>query len=479
LKDPVLKKVISKRQTKMKKRDVQERIKGFEEVALGYSEEEAVEEAKRCLDCKKPLCVSGCPVEINIPGFIKAIKKRDYKGSLRVLKEKNSLPAVCGRVCPQEDQCEKACILNKKGNPINIGALERFAADHGKETGKTDTYPSKARRKTHEARRSKVAVIGAGPSGLTCAADLAKMGYKVTVFESLHEAGGVLVYGIPDFRLPGSIMEEEVGFIRSLGVEIKLNTVVGKSVSIEKLRKDGYRSFFIGTGAGLPYFLGIEGENLNGVYSANEFLTRVNLMKAYMFPEYDTPVRIGNNIAVIGAGNVAMDSARCAKRLGAKNVTIIYRRTEKEMPARREEIENAKEEGIKFELLTSPLKIFGTDDGWVRSMECQRNKLGDPDSSGRRRPVPIEGEILNIGVDTVICAIGQGPNPLLISTMPELKKNKKGAIDANVETGATSMEDVFAGGDIVTGAATVIQAMGAGKRAARTIDGYIKSKYGN
>ena len=448
----------------MKKQDPKVRSSNFNEVALGFTKEEAMKEAKRCLFCKKQKCVLGCPVEIDIPGFIAKIKEGDFKGASNVLKEKNSLPAVCGRVCPQEDQCEKECVLGKKGKPIDIGALERFGAEFG-EKPKT----SKPKRQNGP----KVAIVGAGPAGLTVGADLAKMGYSVTLFESLHKSGGVLIYGIPNFRLPKDIIDIEVEYILSLGVELKVNTVVGKSVTLEGLRKEGFKAFFIGTGAGLPYFMGIDGENLNGVYSANEFLTRVNLMKAYLFPEYDTPVKVGKRVGVVGAGNVAMDSARSALRLGADEVSIIYRRSEREMPARFDEIENAKEEGIKFELLTNPTRILGTKDGWVESVECIRNELGAPDDSGRRRPVPIKGSEFTMKIDTIVCAIGQGPNPLLLSTLPDLKLTKKGNIVVD-ESGKTSLPDVWAGGDIVTGAATVIEAMGAGKKTARSIDEYLK-----
>jgi len=454
----------------MREQSVKDRIKNFEEVALGCTEEEAVKEAARCLNCKKPLCVSGCPVEINIPGFIIAIKDKKFDDAIRILREKNSLPAVCGRVCPQEDQCEKMCILGKKQKAINIGALERFAADweinHAKGKIKKASTPKPT--------GQKVAVVGSGPAGLTCAADLAKMGYAVTIFESLHKPGGVLVYGIPNFRLPKTIIDIEVDYIKNLGVKLDYNMVIGKSITIDKLREKGFKAFFVGTGAGLPYFLGIDGEDYNGVYSANEFLTRINLMKAYLFPEYDTPVVTGKKVAVIGAGNVAIDSARCAKRLGAQEVTIVYRRTEAEMPARADEIEHAKEEGIKFDLLVSPIKIFGDDNGWVTGMECLKNSLGEPDASGRRRPVPVEGSNFHLDVDTVVCAIGQGPNPLLLSTIKDLKLTKKKNIDADHNTGVTSLSDIFAGGDIVTGAATVIEAMGAGKRAARSMDAYLK-----
>ncbi len=452
----------------MQEQRSKERIKNFDEVALGYTEKEAVSEASRCLICKKPLCVSGCPVEIDIPGFIKAIRDKKFTEAAKILKEKNSLPAVCGRVCPQEDQCEKMCVLGKKGKAIDIGALERFAADWEIRKGLSN-------KELRIKKGKKAAIIGSGPAGLTCAADLAKMGYDATIFESLHKPGGVLVYGIPNFRLPKDIIDIEVDYIKSLGVNLKVNIVIGKSVGMDGLREMGFKAFFIGTGAGLPYFLGIEGESLNGVYSANEFLTRINLMKAYLFPQYDTPVKIGNKVAVIGAGNVAVDSARCARRLGAEEVVIVYRRGESEMPARAAEIEHAKEEGIKFELLTNPIRVFGDTDGWVKGMECLRNSLGEPDSSGRRRPRPIKGSEFKMDVDTVVCAIGQGPNPLLVSTIKDLRLTKRKNIDADHATGATSVKDIFAGGDIVTGAATVIEAMGAGKHAARSIDRYLKS----
>ena len=454
-------------QTAMKKQSPEKRTKNFEEVALGLTEKEALIEAKNCLNCKKAKCIAGCPVEIDIPGFISLIKEKKYNDTIKKIKEKNNLPLVCGRVCPQEDQCEKACILFKKGKPIRIGYLERFAADYGM---RNTVYG--IRNTVYGIRNTKIAIIGSGPAGLTCSADLAKMGYSVTLFESLHKPGGVLVYGIPEFRLPKKIVEYEVDYIRSLGVNIEPNVIAGKTVTLDDLRKDGFQAFFIGSGAGLPYFLGIDGENLNGVYSANEFLTRINLMKAYLFPEYDTPVNIGERVGVIGGGNVAMDSARCAKRLGAKEVVIIYRRTENEMPARIEEIENAKEEGIKLELLTNPTRIFGKD-GWIQEIECIRNSLGSPDASGRRRPVPIEGSNFKMKLQTLICAIGQGPNPLLLSTIPDLKLNKRGYIEAT-EDGVTSIPDVFAGGDIVTGTATVIKAMGAAKHAAQSIDRYLR-----
>jgi glutamate synthase (NADPH/NADH) small chain len=454
----------------MREQDPKERIKNFNEVPYGYSKEEAVEEASRCLQCPNQPCVEGCPAEVDIPGFILAIKEGRFLESLQINRRTNSLPAVCGRVCPQEDQCEEKCVLLKTGKPINIGALERFAADFEK------TLDEKAPTKPPtQKKEEKVAVIGAGPAGLTCAADLAKMGYRVTIFEGLHKPGGVLTYGIPEFRLPKSIVQEEVKEIEELGVEVRLNYLIGRTKTIEVLRKDGFKAFFIASGAGLPYFMGIEGENLNGVYSANEFLTRVNLMKAYRFPEYDTPVNVGKRVAVIGAGNVAMDSARSALRLGSEKVLIVYRRTEKEMPARIDEIHHAQEEGIEFHLLTAPIKILGDEKGDIKKMVCIKNELGSPDDSGRRRPVPIEGSEFEMDIDTVICAIGNGPNPLLLDTIGGLKLGRKGNIEAD-EAGQTNIEDIFAGGDIVTGSATVIAAMGAGKGSARAIDKYLKSK---
>ena len=459
----------------MKKQSAKERIENFNEVALGLSEEEVLKEAKSCLGCKKATCIAGCPVEIDIPAFIGLIKEKRYDAAIKKIKEKNNLPAICGRVCPQEDQCEKTCVLSKKGKTVRIGYLERFVADWEMEN-KLDTRIN-TNKNTNKHRDAKVAVIGAGPAGLTCSADLVRMGYDVTLFESLHKPGGVLVYGIPEFRLPKAIVDYEVDNIRSLGVTMETNAIVGKTVTLDDLRKEGFRAFFIASGAGLPYFMGIPGENLNGVYSANEFLTRTNLMKAYRFPEYDTPVSVGKRVGVIGGGNVAMDSARCAKRLGAKEVIIIYRRTEAEMPARTEEIENAKEEGIQFDLLTNPLSIFG-EGGWIREAECIRNSLGEPDASGRRRPVPIKGSEFKMKLDTLVCAIGQGPNPLLLSTIAGLKLTRKGNIEAD-EEGITSLPDVFAGGDIVTGAATVISAMGAAKKAARAIDRYLRGHAGS
>lgn len=449
------------------KQDPKARGKNFEEVALGYTPEQALAEASRCLNCKKPFCVQGCPVEVNIPEFIAKIKEGDYLGAAAKIKEKNSLPAICGRVCPQETQCESLCVLGKKGEPVAIGALERFVADREAAEAKGKPAPVKK-------VNCKAAVIGAGPAGLTCAADLALQGFEVTIFESLHEAGGVLQYGIPQFRLPKNIVNREVDYIKSLGVRIETSVLVGQTITIEELKAQGYDTFFIGTGAGLPYFLNIPGENLNGVYSANEFLTRVNLMKAYRFPDYDTPVRVGERVAVVGGGNVAMDAARTSLRLGAKEVYIVYRRSRAELPARHEEIENAEEEGIIFKLLNNPTRIIGNDQGEVTAIECIRMELGEPDASGRRKPVPVPDSEFQFPVDNVIVAIGQGPNPILLRNTPGLTLNKRGYIEADPETLETSMPGVFAGGDIVTGAATVIAAMGAGKKAARQMVEYCR-----
>ncbi len=450
--------------------DAQERVENFNEVALGYTEDMAVAEAQRCLECKKAPCRQGCPVEIDIPAFIARIKEKDFDGAINKIKEKNSLPAICGRVCPQESQCEKYCIMGKKHEPVAIGRLERFAADHQIAKGKapdTQKAPSSG---------FKVAVVGAGPAGLTAAADLALLGHQVTVYEALHVAGGVLMYGIPEFRLPKDIVQREIEAIRELGVEIHTNAVIGKLETVDELLDRGFDAVFIGTGAGLPYFMGIPGENLLGVYSANEFLTRTNLMKAYLFPQYDTPIKVGKRVAVTGAGNVAMDAARTALRLGAEKSYIVYRRSAAEMPARREEIEHAEEEGVEFRLLTSPVEIHGNEQGFVTGMTCQRYELGEPDASGRRRPVPIPDSEYHMEIDTVIIAIGQGPNPLVLDTTPGLELTRWGTIDADQQTGITSREGVFAGGDIVTGAATVILAMGAGKKAAKAIDAYLKKK---
>lgn len=447
---------------------VEKRIRNFSEVALGYDEQTAIAEAKRCIQCKNPRCVQGCPVGIDIPQFIQKIAEGDFQSSIEILKDKNSLPAICGRVCPQEDQCEKLCVVGIKNEPVAIGRLERFAADWERANVKPKG------KKVTEGK--KVAIVGSGPAGLTCAGELAKMGYKVTIFEAFHQPGGVLMYGIPEFRLPKKIVEEEINSLLDLGVELKTNVVIGQTITIEELFAEGYEAVFIGSGAGLPYFLNIPGENLNGVYSANEFLTRVNLMRAYLHPDWHTPIKVGKKVAVVGAGNVAMDAARTAKRLGAEEVYIVYRRSEEEMPAREEEVHHAKEEGIIFKLLTNPVEILGNEEGWVTGLKCVKMELGEPDSSGRRRPIPIEGSDFQLDVDGVIIAVGQGPNPLIPRSTPNLKTSKWGNIIADELTGKTSMEGVFAGGDVVTGAATVIKAMGAGKNAAIAIDQYLKNK---
>lgn len=453
----------------MPEQDPNTRNQNFLEVALGYTEEMAKEEAQRCLQCKHKPCIKGCPVNVQIPEFIKLVAEGDFEGAYRKVKETNALPAICGRVCPQETQCEQLCVRAKKGEPVGIGRLERFVADWHMKNGKDEIIKA-------EPIGKKVAVIGAGPAGLTCAGDLAKLGYDVTIFEAFHTPGGVLMYGIPEFRLPKEIVQKEIDTLKEMGVDIQTNMVIGKVYSIEELMAEGFEAVFIGSGAGLPSFLNIPGENLNGVYSANEFLTRINLMKAYKFPECDTPVRVGKKVAVIGGGNVAMDAARSAKRLGAEEVYIIYRRSEAEMPARLEEIHHAKEEGIQFKLLTNPKQILGTDDGWVRAIECVEMELGEPDASGRRRPIPKEGSEHEVEVQTVVIAIGQSPNPLIKSTTKGLETHKWGGIITDEETGATSIKGVYAGGDAVTGAATVILAMGAGKTAAKSIHEYLQSK---
>jgi glutamate synthase (NADPH/NADH) small chain len=460
---------MSLKKVKIPEQEPNVRNKNFLEVALGYTEDMAVEEANRCLQCKNKPCIAGCPVNVKIPEFIKLVAERNFEGAYDKIKETNGLPAICGRVCPQESQCEKLCVRAKKGEAVGIGRLERFVADW---------YMANKQPKQEniEKKSKKVAVIGSGPSSLTCAGDLAKMGYDVTMFEAFHAPGGVLMYGIPEFRLPKALVQKEIDTVRQLGVEIKTNMVIGKVLSLDELKAEGYESIFIGTGAGLPSFMNIPGENLNGVYSANEFLTRINLMKAYKFPECDTPIKIGKNVAVVGGGNVAMDAARSAKRLGAENVYIIYRRSEAEMPARLEEVHHAKEEGIIFKILTNPTKIIGTDDGWVKAMECVEMELGEPDASGRRRPFVKTGSEHVVDVETVVIAIGQSPNPLIKSTTPGLETQKWGGIIADEETGKTSIEGVYAGGDAVTGAATVILAMGAGKKAAKAIDEYLSKK---
>jgi len=437
------------------------RAKNFNEVALGYSAETAIEEANRCIQCKNAKCIEGCPVGIAIPKFVKQIAEGNFSESAKILKETNTLPAICGRVCPQESQCESKCILGVKGEPVAIGRLERFAADYEMANGN-----SKYEKTASTGKR--VAIIGAGPAGLSCAAELARAGHAVTVFEALHVPGGVLMYGIPEFRLPKSIVQQEINNLKEMGVEILVNQVVGKVTSVQELLENGYDAVFLGTGAGLPYFMNIPGENLNGVYSANEFLTRSNLMKAYDFPNNATPVKVGDQVAVLGGGNVAMDAARTAYRLGAKDVYIVYRRSMNELPARAEEVHHAEEEGIQFKILTNPIAINGDENGNVKSMTCLKYELGEPDASGRRRPVPIEG--------SVVVSIGQGPNPLVTTTTPGLELNKWGNIVADEQTMATSIPGVYAGGDIVTGAATVILAMGAGKTAAASINEYLKTK---
>lgn len=450
----------------VREQDPNQRNKNFEEVCYGYNHEEAVEEAKRCLNCKVPQCVKGCPVSVDIPAFVHEIAEDNPKAAAMELSKHTALPAVCGRVCPQESQCEKYCVLGKKGDSVSIGKLERYAADYARENH-IQTIEAEA------PNGHKVAVVGAGPAGITVAGELVKKGYDVTVFESLQQPGGVLVYGIPQFRLPDSVVASEVEKLKDLGVKFETNTIVGRTMSLDGIRNEGYEAIFLGTGAGLPRFMDIPGENYNGVFSANEFLTRTNLMHAYE-AGYDTPIIAGRKTAVIGGGNVAMDAARVAKRLGA-DVTIVYRRTEKELPARAEEVHHAKEEGIHFHFLTSPVEIHADDDGWVTSMTLRPMELGEPDESGRRRPVPKEGEDFDVEVDTVIMALGTNPNPLITATNPDIETNKKQGIVITDE-GQSSVEDVFAGGDAVTGAATVILAMGAGKQAAKGIDEYIKNK---
>lgn len=460
---------MSLNKTKMPEQNPNERNKNFLEVALGYTDEMAKEEAERCLQCKTKPCVQGCPVNVQIPEFIKLVAEGNFNEAYEKVTETNSLPAICGRVCPQESQCEMYCVRGKKGESVAIGRLERFVSDW---------YMKNKEPNVKEVSKlgKKVAVVGSGPSGLTCAGDLAKLGYDVTIFEAFHVPGGVLMYGIPEFRLPKALVQKEIDTVKKLGVEIKTNMVIGKVLSLDELIEEGYEAIFIGSGAGLPSFMGIPGENLNGVYSANEFLTRINLMKAYQFPNCDTPVKVGKNVAVVGGGNVAMDAARSAKRLGAENVYIVYRRSENEMPARLEEVHHAKEEGIILKLLTNPTKIIGTDDGWVKGMECVEMELGEPDSSGRRKPVVKQGSEFVLDVETVIIAIGQSPNPLITSTTAGLNTQKWGGIIVEEETGATSKDGVYAGGDAVTGAATVILAMGAGKKAAKAIDSYLQGK---
>lgn len=453
----------------VREQDPKVRATNFEEVCLGYNKEEAMEEAARCLSCKNAKCVQGCPVNIDIPAFIHQVKEGNFEEAYKVIGKSSALPAVCGRVCPQETQCEGKCIRGIKGEPVSIGKLERFVADWAKENGIKPEAP--ATKNGH-----KIAVIGSGPSGLTCAGDLAKMGYDVTIFEALHQPGGVLVYGIPEFRLPkDKVVKEEVENVKSLGVTINTNVIIGKSTTVDELlENEGFEAVFIGSGAGLPMFMGIPGEVSNGVFSANEYLTRSNLMKAFR-EDYDTPIVTGKKVVVVGGGNVAMDAARTALRLGAE-VHIVYRRSEEELPARREEVHHAKEEGVIFDLLTNPTEILADENGWVKGIRCVHMELGEPDASGRRRPVVIEGSEFEMEADTVIMSLGTSPNPLISSTTIGLDVNRRKCIIADEETGATSKEGVYAGGDAVTGAATVILAMGAGKAAAKGIDEFIKNK---
>ncbi|OIP26180.1 MAG: glutamate synthase (NADPH), homotetrameric [Chloroflexi bacterium CG15_BIG_FIL_POST_REV_8_21_14_020_46_15] len=454
----------------MPKQEVAVRRRNFNEVALGYREQQAVEEASRCIQCKKPNCITGCPVGVNIPEFIRAVREGDMPEAVRIIKSTNSLPAITGRVCPQETQCEMVCALNKKGAPIAVGRLERYVADW--ERSHPEIEERQKKRVTFNGK--KVAIVGSGPAGLTCAADLAKLGYEVTIFEALHVAGGVLMYGIPEFRLPKDVVQAEVDYVKSLGVEIKLDHVIGKIATVDELLQNGYDAVFLSPGAGAPMFLNIPGENLSGIYSANEFLTRTNLMKAYRFPEYDTPIKVGRNVAVIGGGNVAMDASRCALRLGAEGVHLIYRRSEVEMPARAEERENAKEEGVIFKLLTNPSRFIEDESGKVKAVECYEMELGEPDESGRRRPIQKPGTEFTMPVDTVIVALGTSPNPIIPSTTKGLEVTKWGTVKADEDNGRTSKGRVWCGGDMATGAATVISAMGAGKRAAADINTYFE-----
>ncbi len=460
---------IQKESVEMPKQKPEVRRHNFNEVALGYTEEQALAEANRCLQCPQPKCIQGCLVEIEIPAFIKLLREKKFDEAIKKIKEKNSLPAICGRVCPQEEQCQKTCVIGKIAEPVSIGRLERFLADwERKKSSQNPERPSPTGKK--------VAVIGAGPAGLTAAADLAKLGHEVVIFEALHLPGGVLVYGIPEFRLPKGIVQAEAEYVAKLGAEIRTSCLVGRTYTIPELLKNGFDAVFIGSGAGLPEFMGVPGENLGGIYSANEFLIRVNLMKSYAFPEYDTPIRIGKHVAVIGGGNVAMDSARSALRLGAEEVCIVYRRSREELPARDEEIVNAEEEGIVCKFLAAPVRFIGDEKGWVKAMECICMELGPPDESGRRRPCRVEGSEFSMDVDCVIVAIGRTPNPIIQRTTEGLETAKDGTIVAKDESGKTSIEGVYAGGDIVTGEATVISAMGAGKKAARAIHEYLTKK---
>jgi glutamate synthase (NADPH/NADH) small chain len=459
---------IKKEAIEMPKQKPKVRVKNFNEVALGYSEAQALEEANRCLQCVKPQCVAGCPVEVPIPEFIKCLREKKYAEGIATIKAKNALPAVCGRVCPQEEQCQINCVVGRIGEPVSIGRLERYLADWERDHG--FQLPEKAK-----PTGKKVAVVGAGPAGLTAAADLIKLGHEVTMFEALHLPGGVLIYGIPEFRLPKAIVRNEVAYIEKLGVDLRLGNLVGRIHTIPELMKSGYDAVFIGSGAGLPQFMGLPGENLGGIYSANEFLIRVNLMKAYTFPDYDTPLRLGKHVVVIGGGNVAMDCARCSMRLGA-DVCLLYRRSREELPARHEEIENAEEEGLVCKFLAAPLRFIGDEKGWVKAMECRAMELGPADASGRRRPIPIKGSEFTMEVDTVIIAIGQTPNPIIQRTTEGLVADSKHGTIIVDENGKTSLEGVYAGGDVATGAATVISAMGMGKNAAKAIHEYLMNK---
>ena len=460
---------MSPNKVKMPEQDPNVRNKNFEEVSLGYTKEQAMEEATRCLNCKKPFCMDGCPVGVPIPEFIHHVAEGEFEEAYQTITRENALPAICGRVCPQENQCEGKCVRGIKTESVGIGRLERFVADYHREHGK----PAELK---IEKNGKKVAVIGSGPAGITCAGELAKKGYDVTVFEALHKTGGVLSYGIPEFRLPKKLVQSEVDGVAALGVDFETNVVVGRSITIDELQEQGYQGIFVGSGAGLPRFQGIPGENLNGVYAANEFLTRVNLMKGYQFPDHPTPVKVTDTVCVIGAGNVAMDAARTAKRLGAKNVYIVYRRGPEEVPARAEEVHHAKEEGIIFDLLTNPTEVLTDEKGNVTGIKCVKMELGEPDASGRRKPVEIPGSEFVMDLDAVIMSLGTSPNPLISSTTKGLEINKRKCIVAEEENGQTSKEAVYAGGDAVTGAATVILAMGAGKAAAKGIDEYLSSK---
>jgi glutamate synthase (NADPH/NADH) small chain len=453
----------------MEKLNQKDRSQSFSEVALGYTEQEALLEAQRCLSCPNPQCAKGCPVGVEIPAFIKLIKEKKYYEAIKKVKEKNSLPAICGRVCPQEEQCQKFCVRGRRGESVSIGRLERFIADLELERGVRIPVLPKPTGK-------KVAIVGAGPAGLTVAADLAKHGHEVAVFEALHDAGGVLTYGIPEFRLPKKIVQAEVEYIKRLGVKLHTDVLIGRTFTIEELLEQGFDAVFIGSGAGLPVFLNIPGENLAGIYSANEFLIRVNLMKSYRFPQFDTPIKVGKNVAVIGGGNVAMDSARCALRLGAEHVCIVYRRSKEEIPARREELLNAEEEGLTCRFLAAPTRFIGDEQSKVKAVELVAMELGEPDASGRRRPVPVKGSETLMEVDTVIVAIGRTPNPIIQSVTKGLQTSKHGTIVADPETGETTLAGVFTGGDIMTGEATVISAMGSGKKAAKAINRYLLSK---